>query len=267
MVVPMKARGRTLGALMLVSSDPARLYDDDALTFAEHLGRRAAVGGRQRAALQPFGAARAGGARARLRRRRRHARRRRRHRADLERGRRGDHRPAGARTSSAARSRRPFPAGRRSRRTCRWPPGPGTPRAETVPVEFAQGERWLSISGVALPGRHRVRVPRPDRGAARRAAEERVRLDDLARAPHAARRDLRRRAHPAARGARRSTRSETACSTSSPPSPSASPGSSTTSSGSAGSNRARCTSQSRAATPRELAKPSSRQPRRTGRRT
>ena len=32
MVVPMKARGRTLGALMLVSSDPKRLYDDDALT-------------------------------------------------------------------------------------------------------------------------------------------------------------------------------------------------------------------------------------------
>src|SRR5207248_3964200 len=27
MVVPMKARGRTLGALMLVSSDPSRLYD------------------------------------------------------------------------------------------------------------------------------------------------------------------------------------------------------------------------------------------------
>jgi signal transduction histidine kinase len=25
-------------------------------------------------------------------------------------------------------------------------------RAETVPVEFAQGERWLSISGVAFPG-------------------------------------------------------------------------------------------------------------------
>ena len=43
MVVPMKARGRTLGALMLVSSDPARLYDDEALTFAEHLGRRAAT--------------------------------------------------------------------------------------------------------------------------------------------------------------------------------------------------------------------------------
>ena len=30
--------------------------------------------------------------------------------------------------------------------------GPGTPRAETVPVELARGERWLSISGVSLPG-------------------------------------------------------------------------------------------------------------------
>ena len=38
MVVPMKARGRMLGALMLVSADPRRLYDDDALTFAEHSG-------------------------------------------------------------------------------------------------------------------------------------------------------------------------------------------------------------------------------------
>src|SRR5207244_5339701 len=43
MAVPTKARGPTLGALMLVSSDPKRLYDDDALTFAEHLGRRAAI--------------------------------------------------------------------------------------------------------------------------------------------------------------------------------------------------------------------------------
>ena len=35
-------------------------------------------------------------------------------------------------------------------RTCAA--GPGTPRAETVPVELATGERWLSISGVSLPG-------------------------------------------------------------------------------------------------------------------
>jgi PAS domain S-box-containing protein len=43
MVVPMQARGRTLGALMFVSSDPARLYSDDDLEFAEHLARRAAT--------------------------------------------------------------------------------------------------------------------------------------------------------------------------------------------------------------------------------
>jgi hypothetical protein len=30
--------------------------------------------------------------------------------------------------------------------------GPGAPRAETVPLEFERGERWLSISGVSLPG-------------------------------------------------------------------------------------------------------------------
>jgi PAS domain S-box-containing protein len=43
MVVPLTAGGRTFGALMLVSSDPARLYDEDDLEFAQHLGRRAAV--------------------------------------------------------------------------------------------------------------------------------------------------------------------------------------------------------------------------------
>ena len=43
LVVPLVARGRVLGALMLVSSDPGRLYDDEDLTFADHLGRRAAA--------------------------------------------------------------------------------------------------------------------------------------------------------------------------------------------------------------------------------
>jgi len=42
-VVPLTARGRVLGTLMLVSSDPRRLYDDDDLTFTEHIGRRAAA--------------------------------------------------------------------------------------------------------------------------------------------------------------------------------------------------------------------------------
>jgi PAS domain S-box-containing protein len=43
MVVPLTAAGRTFGGLMLVSADPARLYDEDDLEFAKHLGRRAAV--------------------------------------------------------------------------------------------------------------------------------------------------------------------------------------------------------------------------------
>ncbi|MGZ8739262.1 MAG: GAF domain-containing protein [Gaiellaceae bacterium] len=43
MVVPLTAAGRTFGGLMLVSSDSARLYDEDDLEFAKHLGRRAAV--------------------------------------------------------------------------------------------------------------------------------------------------------------------------------------------------------------------------------
>src|SRR5439155_20288941 len=43
MVVPLTAAGRTFGGLMLVSSDPARLYDEDDLEFAKHLGRPAAA--------------------------------------------------------------------------------------------------------------------------------------------------------------------------------------------------------------------------------
>jgi PAS domain S-box-containing protein len=43
MVVPLAAGGRTFGSLMLVSSDPERLYDEGDLEFAKHLGRRAAL--------------------------------------------------------------------------------------------------------------------------------------------------------------------------------------------------------------------------------
>jgi PAS domain S-box-containing protein len=43
MVVPLTAAGRTFGGLMLVSSDPEHIYDEDDLEFAKHLGRRAAV--------------------------------------------------------------------------------------------------------------------------------------------------------------------------------------------------------------------------------
>jgi PAS domain S-box-containing protein len=43
MVVPLTAGGRTYGAIMLVSADPERLYDEDDLEFAQHFARRAAV--------------------------------------------------------------------------------------------------------------------------------------------------------------------------------------------------------------------------------
>lgn len=43
MVVPLTAGGRTYGALLLVSADPERLYDEDDLDFAQHVARRAAV--------------------------------------------------------------------------------------------------------------------------------------------------------------------------------------------------------------------------------
>jgi PAS domain S-box-containing protein len=43
MCVPLTAAGRTFGALMLVSADPGRLFDEEDLDFAKHLGRRAAV--------------------------------------------------------------------------------------------------------------------------------------------------------------------------------------------------------------------------------
>jgi PAS domain S-box-containing protein len=43
MCVPLTAGGRTFGALMLVSANPERLFDEQDLDFAKHLGRRAAV--------------------------------------------------------------------------------------------------------------------------------------------------------------------------------------------------------------------------------
>ena len=43
MTVPLTARGRTLGALTLVSGDPRRHFDVDDLRFAEDLGARAGV--------------------------------------------------------------------------------------------------------------------------------------------------------------------------------------------------------------------------------
>jgi signal transduction histidine kinase len=44
MVVPLVARGRTLGAMTFASENPARRYTDNDLHFAEELARRAALG-------------------------------------------------------------------------------------------------------------------------------------------------------------------------------------------------------------------------------
>jgi PAS domain S-box-containing protein len=44
MVVPLVARGRTLGAITFASENPARRYTDNDLNFAEELARRAALG-------------------------------------------------------------------------------------------------------------------------------------------------------------------------------------------------------------------------------
>jgi PAS domain S-box-containing protein len=43
MVVPLEARGRTLGALTLIAAESARTYDEDDLELAEDLARRAAL--------------------------------------------------------------------------------------------------------------------------------------------------------------------------------------------------------------------------------
>ena len=43
MVVPLRARGRTLGAITFVSSKPGRFYGEDDLSLAEDLARRAAL--------------------------------------------------------------------------------------------------------------------------------------------------------------------------------------------------------------------------------
>src|SRR5207247_9971699 len=43
LVVPMTARGRTIGTITLASGDTGRRYGPDDLALAEELGRRAAV--------------------------------------------------------------------------------------------------------------------------------------------------------------------------------------------------------------------------------
>ena len=42
-VVPIRARGRTLGAILLISANRARLFDEKDVEMAEELGNRAGV--------------------------------------------------------------------------------------------------------------------------------------------------------------------------------------------------------------------------------
>jgi two-component system phosphate regulon sensor histidine kinase PhoR len=151
MVVPMKARGRTVGAITLVSSDTRRLYDDEELTFAEHIGRRAAAAV-DNAFLYRRAEQRAQAARAL---------------AFIADGvvlvdEEGIVRVwnAAAETITGLRERdvvgRPvgeaIPGWAAVEAHVLVRDAPGIPSAETVPIELANGERWLSISGVSLPG-------------------------------------------------------------------------------------------------------------------
>ena len=109
------------------------------------------------------------------------------------------------------------------------------------------------VLGRALRGGHRLRLPRPDRGARARADALRLRRHRLARAAHAAGRDLRRGDHTAARRSRPRRRdARHACSRWSPRSPTGSRRSSTTCCSRATSTRASCSWTSRRSTPPAL---------------
>jgi signal transduction histidine kinase len=151
MVVPLKAGGRTLGALQFVSASRERLYNDDDLRFAEHIGRRAAAAV-DNALLYRRAEQRASAALALtfvgdgvfL--------------VDEEGVIRIWNTAAAVITGLPERDMLNHPA---EGAIPGWKAieahvplalGPGIPRAETVPVELHGAERWLSISGVAFPG-------------------------------------------------------------------------------------------------------------------
>ncbi len=124
-------------------------------------------GDRQRATVRRGGAAEPSGARARGRRRRRRPRRPGRRDQALEHGRDDDHRRVGGRDARAAHRRgRPSLGGDRA-------PDPGCrPAGRARPRRDRSGRvrrpRALDLRlGRGLRGRHRLRLPRPDRGAAR----------------------------------------------------------------------------------------------------
>jgi len=204
--VPLRGRAGVLGAITLL----AVAAQVRARRPRLRRGARGACGGRDRECppVSRRGGARAGGARARGGGRRRPARRPGGSRALLE--------PRSGGDEGSRRRSRPRPAGRRGAPRLVRPrvadPRRGRPgrsgrqtAAETIPLELADRELWLSVSGVGFDERDRVRLPRPDAGQAPGRAEERVRGDRLAGAADAAHRRLRRRddaaaSRPGARG-------------------------------------------------------------------
>ena len=206
LIVPLVARLRILGTLSLVRGETEEPYDDDDVEFAEDIARRAAIA-IDNAQLYREAEERAQAARVL---------------ASVGDGvffvdRNGIvrtwNRAAGAATGLAI------------------PEVVDRPAVEAIPgwaeivarVPIVAAGQRLAARRVAAarprrpralaldprrrgPRRHRLRVPRPDRGARARDDAHRVRLDGLTRAAHAARRDLRRcdDAAPQRRRARRS---------------------------------------------------------------
>ena len=204
LVVPLNARGRTFGAMSLGWDTDVR-RDDDEVEFFLDVARRAAIA-IDNAQLYGAAAERAQAARVL---------------ASVGDGvffvdraassARGTARPRSRRacpprpSSTGSRSRRSR-AGRRSSRGSRSRRrAAAAPRPESLPLDLG-GARALALGPRRRrAGRCRLRVPRPHGGARPRADADRIRLDRVARAAHAARRHLRRGddASPKRRRARR----------------------------------------------------------------
>ena len=201
---PLAARGRTFGALSIVSWGQARRYGAEDLAFAEELGRRAAVA-IDNALLYRQSEERARAARI------------------LESV--GDgvvlvgddgivrfwNEAAASITGLAPDDvlDRPVSESIPGWATIQPLVSVGGPARSRCRCSSASGETWLSISRRRARGGDRLRLPRPDRGARARGAAGRLRRHRLARAPHAARGDLRRREDPQPRRRRARRRAST----------------------------------------------------------
>ena len=200
MSAPLMARGRVLGAITLLSEQPERLYGEADLVTAQELARRAAVAV-DNALLFAEAERRADAARVLE------------HIGDgvfmLDRD--GVVRLWNRAAEAVTRLPADEVVGRPADEAIPgWAaiagdvPVASTPAtgssAETLPLELP-GRRALALDRRGRVQRgHGLRVPRPDRRPRARGAAQRLRLDRLARAAHAAGRDLRGRADPAARG-------------------------------------------------------------------